>query len=167
MNGNTSHLTASFIQGAKEAGHSVEEVKVGFSTISGCHACEYCHSNGNKSCIIKDDMISIYPKIVEAEMLVLASPIYYFTLSGQLQNVLHRTYALGKLTNIKKTVLILSSGSKDVYDSAISQYKQVVKWWGSTDMGIFAIPGIQSTHAPINITEENLKELYEFKKSLR
>lgn len=53
--------------------------------IAGCKACEYCHTKEYGVCNIKDDMEEIYKALEEAEMIVIASPIYYFSLSGQLQ----------------------------------------------------------------------------------
>lgn len=57
-------------------------------------------------------------------MLVLASPIYYHSFSGQLQCVINRIYALDKPRYLKKAALILSSGSDDVYGGAIYEYKK-------------------------------------------
>ena len=61
--------------------------------IHGCLACEYCHTRGNGQCIQKDDMQYVYQELQDAEMIVIASPIYYHGLSGQLKCTIDRFYA--------------------------------------------------------------------------
>lgn len=164
-NGNTARLTAAFAKGAEEAGHSVQIIMVAAKNICGCTACEYCHTKEQGVCIQKDDMQDIYPAIQAADMLVLASPIYYYTMTGQLISALNRTYAFGRLTNIKKTALILCSGGPDMYDAAITQYKGVISWWGAKDEGIFTVQGIARNHSAENTPPESLERLYQFGKS--
>ena len=91
--------------------------------IAGCLACEYCHAQGGGKCIQQDDMQAVYPVLDAAEMLVLASPVYYHSFTGQLQCAINRIYALDKPKKLKKAALILSSGSDDVYGSAIYEYR--------------------------------------------
>ena len=106
-------------------------------------------------------MKAIYPEILSADMVVFASPIYYFTLSAQLQAVIHRTYAIDIPGNVKKTALILSSGDKYVYGPAIAQYYQsIVEYWGVENAGIFTANGKQ------NKSQKKRDELYRFGKSL-
>ncbi|MCH4184154.1 MAG: flavodoxin family protein [Eggerthellaceae bacterium] len=160
-NGNTVAMIASFEKGATEAGHTVTRIDVCEKQIAGCRGCEYCHTKGNGSCIQKDDMGQVIAELTSADMLVLASPIYYFGLTGQLQCAIHRTYALGKLTHIKRTALIMSSGAADVYDGAISEYHQAfTEWMNLEDMGIFTAYGSQ------NKSPRKLQELYNFGRSL-
>lgn len=111
-------------------------------------------------------MQAIYPEIMAADMLVLASPIYYYTITGQLLCAINRTYALGRLTHIKKTALILSSGAAGMYEAPVAQYKGVINWWGAEDAGIFTVPGLTRSHALENTPPESLEDLYQFGKSL-
>lgn len=120
LNGNTMHMVKAFKKGAEDAGHSVDIENVAHMNIHGCLACEYCRTKEKAVCVQKDDMQKLYQKILEADMLVFASPIYYFTLSAQLQSVIHRTYAIDVPKNILKTALIMSSGSAFVYGLAIA-----------------------------------------------
>ncbi|MBR4663373.1 MAG: flavodoxin family protein, partial [Lentisphaeria bacterium] len=87
---------------AEAAGHKVTLVNVTRKKIAGCLACEYCHGKGNGACIQKDDMQELYPFLTEAEVLVLASPIYYFTFSAQIQSAIQRFYAIWKPANVKR-----------------------------------------------------------------
>ena len=92
--GATSFMVNAFIEGASEAGNEVGSINVAHKKIGGCMACEYCHEKEKEVCCQKDDMQAIYPEILSADMIVFASPIYYFTLSAQLQSVIHRTYSI-------------------------------------------------------------------------
>ena len=161
LNGPTSDMAAAFAKGAEEAGHEVVSINVAHKNIRGCMACEYCRSKEKGVCVQKDDMQEIYPQILSADMVVFASPIYYFTLSAQLQAVIHRTYAIDIPKKVKKTALIMSSGSRFVYGPAITQYFQsIVEYWGVENAGIFTANGDQ------NRSEEKRQELYRFGRSL-
>ena len=92
---NTAAMINAFAEGAKEAGHEVEIFHVGKMNIGGCKGCEYCHTKGGGTCVQKDDMEKVYPALAEAELVVLASPVYYFGLTGQLQSAVSRFYAVG------------------------------------------------------------------------
>lgn len=161
LDGATSDMVKAFTQGAEEAGHDVVSINVTHKNIKGCMACEYCRNREKGVCVQKDDMQAIYPEILHADMVVFASPIYYFTLSAQLQAVIHRTYAIDIPKNVKKVALIMSSGSKFVYGAAITQYFQsIVEYWGVENAGIFTANGRQ------NKSKKKRLELYSFGKSL-
>ena len=161
-NGNTAAMVDAFVEGARENGHDITVVPVCQKKIAGCLACEYCHTKGEGSCVQKDDMQEVYPVLAEAEMIVLASPIYYHSLTGQLQCAINRIYALDKPKNLKKAALILSSGDDKVYDGAIYEYQNsFLNYLKLENMGIFTAHGKQ------NKTEEKLNELREFGRSLK
>ena len=121
--GNTAAMVQAFAEGARDAGHSVTVVEVCKKKIAGCLACEYCHTKGKGHCVQQDDMQQVYPLLEEAEMIVLASPIYYHGFTGQLQCAINRIYALDKPKHLKKAALIMSSGSDHVYCGAIYEYQ--------------------------------------------
>jgi len=161
LSGATSDMVGAFTRGAQEAGHEVVSVNVAHKNIRGCLACEYCREKEKGVCCQKDDMQEIYPEILSSDMVVFASPIYYFTLSAQLQAAIHRTYSIDIPKNVKKVALIMSSGSPFVYGPAIAQYYQsIVEYWGVENVGIFTANGKQ------NHSEEKRGELYRFGKSL-
>jgi len=96
---------------------------------------------GDGECSQKDDMSEIYVLLRDADMLVLASPIYYHNVSGQLKCVIDRFYALlypkapGRL---KKVAMFLASGDPDMYDGAKFSYDgDFLGYLGLEDMGIF------------------------------
>ncbi len=140
--GNTKAMISAFTEGAERAGHEVTDFDVCRMNIKGCLACEYCHTKAFRQCVQKDDMQKIYPVLDEAEMIVLASPIYYHGLSGQLQCTINRIYAQGYPKKLKKAMLLLSSGDHGVYDGAIFTYRNsFLEYLHLEDMGIFTAAG--------------------------
>lgn len=161
FNGNTAGMVAAFTEGAAEKGHQVSVVNVCRKKIAGCLACEYCHTKGNGRCIQQDDMQEVYPVLDEAEMIVLASPVYYHSFTGQLQCAINRIYALDKPKHLKKAALILSSGSDNVYGGAVYEYQNsFLDYLKLEDMGIFTAFDKQ------NQSEEKLEELRQFGRSV-
>ncbi len=159
--GNTAAMVKAFTDGAYEKGHKVTVMEICKKRIAGCLACEYCHTEGNGKCIQQDDMQEIYPVLEEAEMIVLASPIYYHSITGQLQCAINRIYALDKPKNLKKAALILSSGSDGVYEGAIYEYQNsFLEYLKLENMGIYTAFDKQ------NQSEEKLNELRAFGKGL-
>ena len=134
-NGNTVALVNAFKDGAESKGHEVNVINVAHKNIKGCMACNFCERN-NGQCVQKDDMQEIYPLIQDADMIVFASPIYYFIMSGQLESVIHRFYAINAPEKAKYSALLLSSYSPNVYTGAIAQYKDMIAYMGMSDKGI-------------------------------
>lgn len=92
-NGNTKILSEEFVRGAKEAGHKAEIVELRDKKFSDCLGCRACFNNGGK-CVQQDDMAEILDKLRGADVIVLASPMYYFTWTGLMKRFLDRTYPL-------------------------------------------------------------------------
>ena len=160
-NGNTAAMVSAFVTGAVASGHKVDVVNVCQKDIHGCLGCEYCHTKGNGSCIQNDDMQKVYPLLEQAEMIVLASPIYYHGFSGQLQCTLNRIYALDKPKNLRRAALFLSSEDRNVYEGAIYAYRNsFLGYLKLEDMGIYTAFGNQ------NKSEELLNKLNAFGRSL-
>lgn len=143
--GSTKKMADSFREGAEAVGHQVDIVDVCHQSIAGCLACEYCHTIGKGVCTQQDDMQEIYKLLKEADMLVIASPIYYHGISGQLKCVLDRFYAVAypaKPPRLKKIAMILSSGDADMYDGAMFSYQgDFLDYLGLEDMGVFTAYG--------------------------
>lgn len=164
LGGNTAAMVSAFVKGAEESGHHVAVISVCQKKIAGCLACEYCHkenSGHERQCVQKDDMQEVYPLLDEAEMIVLASPIYYHSFTGQLQCAINRIYALDKPKKLRKAALILSSGSDHVFCGAFYEYQSsFLNYLHLEDMGIFTAYDKQ------NGSPEKLEELYQFGKSI-
>ena len=161
-NGNTSAMVDALVAGAKENHHNISVVPICQKKIAGCIACEYCHTKGGGKCVQQDDMQEVYPLLESADMIVLASPVYYHSFTGQLQCAINRIYALDKPKNLKKAALILSSGSDHVYCGAIYEYQNsFLNYLKLEDMGIYTAFDKQNQSA------EKLEELRAFGASLQ
>lgn len=121
-NGKTNKLVKSFIKGA-EPNNAIIQFDLYDLDIKGCRGCESCRHNG--SCIQKDDMSQIYDAFNEADVIVFASPIYFWTITGPLKTVVDRLYAIltskGYSEFRKESVLIMTAGGAD--------YTQAQKWY--------------------------------------
>ena len=157
---NTQAMVEAFREGAESAGHEVEVYHVGQMKIAGCLGCEYCHTKGEGNCVQKDDLEKIIPAYKEADMIVFASPIYYFTMTAQMEAAIQRVYCIGKTLKAKKAALLLSSGSDGVYDAAIAQFKGYMGYAGIKAAGIITAYGDE------NKSEAKLGEIREFAKGL-
>ncbi|MBQ6731893.1 MAG: flavodoxin family protein [Paludibacteraceae bacterium] len=134
-NGNTAWMADEFKKAAESAGHDVTLVNVSKKKIAGCLACEYCHGKGNGACVQKDDMQELYPLMAETEALILASPIYYFTLNAQIQAPIQRMYCVNSPAKVKKMALLCSSYSPNVYDGATAEFRDICNYWGVENLG--------------------------------
>ena len=80
-------------------------------------------------------MQELYPLMAEAEALVLAGPIYYFTLSAQIQLPIQRMYCVNAPAKVKKMALLMSSYSPNVYDGAVAEFRDICNYWKVENMG--------------------------------
>lgn len=158
--GNTAAMADAFAKGAAEAGHELKILHVGQMNISGCLGCEYCHTKGNGTCIQKDDMDKVLPAYREADVIVFASPVYYFGASAQLTAAIQRVYCIGKPQKAKKAVLLLSSGSPDTGKSAEEMYRSMIRYMGIEDAGVCALSGADCQ------SKEKLAEIEAWAKTL-
>lgn len=163
--GNTKQMVEAFREGAVSSGNKVNVIDVCQKKIGGCLACEYCHTKGNGNCIQKDDMQEIYDLLKEAEMLVIASPIYYHGISGQLKCVIDRFYSAAypkKPNKLKKVAMILSSGDANMYDGALFSFRgDFLDYLGLENMGVL------TAHGTENGSQKKLEELKAFGSSLK
>lgn len=90
--GNSDLLCDAFMRGAIESGNTVEKIRVANKKIAPCSGCYYCSSH-NGECAHKDDMAEILQKMIDADVLVLASPVYFYSIDAQLKAVIDRTVA--------------------------------------------------------------------------
>ncbi len=155
-NGNTKKLVDAFIEGAEKAGNRTKLFNVAHMNIAGCLGCGKCKQTGE--CAQKDDMQKIYPEIENADMIVLASPIYFHSVTGQLQCAITRFYAKYP-ERVSKAAMILSSGSSNMYDPVEIQYERIMRYFKAENMGIKAFAG--------EVGEEALAGMKAFGESLK
>ena len=92
--GSSAALARAFAEGARSAGHNVTEFFLGGMDIQGCKACRGGRSDRDFPCVQHDGMDEIYPAVRGCDVLVLASPLYYWNLSGPLMTAINRLFAL-------------------------------------------------------------------------
>jgi multimeric flavodoxin WrbA len=87
--GNSDLLCDQFVNGASEAGHNAEKIFIKDNKINYCTGCGTC-LNGKKPCPQKDDMAGILGKMVAADVIVMATPVYFYTMCGQMKTFIDR-----------------------------------------------------------------------------
>lgn len=105
--GNSDILCDQFAKGATEAGNQVEKIRVADQKIAPCHACYYCRGHKGE-CVIKDDMAEVLQKMIDADVIVLASPVYFYSIDAQLKAVIDRTVARWLEVNNKEFYYIVT-----------------------------------------------------------
>ena len=110
-NSNSEALALSFAEGARAAGHEVEFVSLRGKTVSFCRGCFVCQEK--LRCVIRDDADEICQKALNADVLVFATPIYYYEMSGQLKTLLDRLNPLFPSDYAFTDVYLLSSAAED------------------------------------------------------
>ncbi len=140
-NGSTSHLIKAFTEGAGSAGNQVQEFYLQDMEIHGCLGCEGCSraKKGTENpCVQKDDMAEINKAFMKADVVVFASPVYFWTISGPLKTATDRLYA--ELRNLgyggfpRKSVLLMTAGGSD-YSQAVRWYETFERNLGWTNLG--------------------------------
>lgn len=106
--GNSDLLCTSFMKGAKENGNNVKIMRIAEMKIDFCSACYYCSSH-NGECVKKDDMLEIMNAIIESDILVFASPVYFYSIDAQLKTVIDRTVCRWTEVKDKEFYYILTS----------------------------------------------------------
>jgi multimeric flavodoxin WrbA len=140
-NGNSNTLAGQVEAGARAAGANVESLMLHHMNIRPCDACDVCQETG--VCIIKDDMQQVYPLLEKANAIVIAGPVYWFTISAQAKLCIDRWYALslseGKFHD-KRIGIVLTYGDTDLYTSgginAIHTFESMFRYIGAEITGM-------------------------------
>ena len=147
-NGNTSALVKAFREGAESAGHTVTEFWLGGMKINGCRGCCAGGKNPESPCVQKDDMEQIYPAYKEADVVVLASPLYYWTISGQLKCAFDRLFAVAECdpsyTNPHKESALLMAAEGNGFEETVYWYDRLMGHIGWKDWGKVLCGGVMA-----------------------
>lgn len=147
-NGNTSALVKAFRDGAESAGHTVTEFWLGGMKINGCRGCCAGGKNPESPCVQKDDMEQIYPAYKEADVVVLASPLYYWTISGQLKCAFDRLFAVAECdpnyTNPRKESALLMAAEGNGFEETVYWYDRLMGHIGWKDWGKVLCGGVMA-----------------------
>ena len=143
-NGNSSLLADKVAEGVQDAGGEVETYSLQTMDIRPCDACEACHEFKGGGCIIDDDMQKLYPRLLSADAVVLASPVYWFSVSAQMKLFIDRWYALespeGNPLSGKQFGIVLTYGDIDPYTSgainAIHMFRDIFHYMRAEIAGV-------------------------------
>ncbi len=163
--GTTAYLTEQFIKGAAEAGHEVCRFDAAFKNVHPCIGCDKCHRTG--SCAFQDDMNELNPHLIEADAVVLVSPIYYYDINAQLKTVIDRFYANDeKLHGNKKAVLMLTMAdtSMESAEGALASFKGMTNFLGWEIAG--TVVGMNCWTLDMLLNTDYPQQAYELGKSL-
>ena len=144
--GNTSELIKAFTEGAENAGHTVICFDLQKMNIHPCLGCCKGGKDNISPCVQKDDMDKIYPAYKKADIVVLASPLYYWTISGQLKCTFDRLFAVAEcnsdLANPKKECALLMAAEGKDFEETVYWYEHLIKHLGWTDKGKVLCGGV-------------------------
>ena len=146
--GNSDLLCDQFLKGAAEAGHETEKVRFDYLTIWPCKACDYCKTNVRCSQI--DDMAKIQYQMMKADVIVLATPVYFFSMAGQLKIMIDRCRP--KYTEMKNKqfyyILTSANPNPDAIDSTVAGLRGFLRCLpGAVEKGIIHGAGINAKGA--------------------
>lgn len=129
-NGSSNLLAGEFIRGAEEAGHTVRVVDAAHARIHPCTGCVRCGYEG--PCVQKDDMETIRPQILAADMLVFVTPLYYYGMSAQLKTLIDRFCAFNSSIQGRRmqAALIAAAWNSDswTFDALSAHYRTLVRY---------------------------------------
>lgn len=164
--GNSEIMADTFLNAATKAGHNVTKFRTATKNIKGCYACDNCWKKG-RACAVDDDFQQLQPLLESADVLVLASPLYWFNLSSHLKAAIDKFYAYsskGKSLNIKETALLMCGEDTEEksFKGAIETYKSIVDYMNWANKGIIIATGV-SAKGDIKKTNilDKVKELAE------
>ena len=139
-------LVEAFVRGA-ELHNEVEVVKVRERHIAPCLGCNRCFDDEAHRCCQRDDMMRVYDSLASADMLVIASPVYFYSLSAQLKAVIDRLHnPLRDTFSVRKLALLLvgASSKPDLFDSLLLQYRKCLDFFGLADAGCVLASGVKA-----------------------
>lgn len=135
--GSSNLLAESFVRGAKEVGHSVQIIDAAHVNIHPCTGCIHCGYEG--PCVQRDDIESVKSAILEADMLVFVTPLYYYGMSAQLKTLIDRFCSFNssiQSKHMKSALLAVAWNSADwTFDALEAHYHTLVRYLNLQDMG--------------------------------
>ena len=135
--GNTATLLSAFLKGLSESGeHEIREVSLQALDLHPCRNCDACRRMVDRHCVIDDDMQRLFPAFIEAQMVILASPIYWWSISAQLKLFIDRLYGLDaekhpQFFSGKKVVLVFTHYEEEPCSGAeisLAMFKEIADY---------------------------------------
>ena len=164
--GSTNVLCDEFINGAKESGNYVEKILVNNKNINYCLGCRACKLNKG-ICIHKDDMTEILYKIISSNIIVFASPVYFYSFNAQMKAIMDRTYAKLESIKDKEAYLIISGAAptKNYMNTIVESFEKYIDCFENIELrGI--IYGCGAIEKDFLKGKDVIKEAYDMGKSI-
>ena len=173
--GNTAQLVDAFTKGAEESGHQVDTISLLKNEVKGCLGCNVCRYG--KPCVQKDSFNDLVPKIKEADLLVFASPLYFWTISSRIKAFIERFYCIaeeepnppfGRYEKYpeKDCALLMTAADNFfwTFEQAVSYYQfALINYIGFHNKGTILAGGCGDTNGKPQIEKtDHLKTAYQF-----
>ena len=145
--GNSDLMADAFIKGARAAGHEVVKVKTDEKSVRGCKACLACYSKG-AACVFNDDFNEIAPHLESADVIAMATPVYWYTFPAQLKAVIDKMFALyvGKKPITAKECILMTCAEEDnleAFEGLTSSWAMIMKLLEWVEKGRLIVPGVK------------------------
>ncbi len=164
--GSTRMITDEFIRGAEEAGHTCEVIDVCHADIHPCIGCVACGYEG--PCVQKDDVEIIRKKLLQSDMVIFATPLYYYGMSAQMKTMVDRFCAFNSSLNnrhLKSALLTVAWNADDwTFDALEAHYKTLVRYINFDDKGM--VLGYGCGTPAMTRRSHHLREAYQLGRSL-
>ena len=160
-NSNSELLAKSFVEGAKEAGNEVEYISLKNKDIRFCIGCLACQKTGH--CVIKDDVADIMNSVLEANVVVWATPIYYYEMSGQMKTLIDRLNPMYSKDYKFRDVYLLATAAEEgdeVFEKVITGLNGWIDCFEKTTIKGTILAGGVSDSGAIS-GNDKLKEAYD------
>ena len=146
-NGTSNYMADEFIRGAEEAGHEVYRFDSAKKDVKHCLGCNAC-GMGTKPCIHKDDFVELREHLLNSDVIVFVTPMYYFGMSSTLKKVIDRFYSIDpqiKSGNKKGILISVQHGLAEAVKEPINaHYQAILSWLNMKNIGIINAIGIES-----------------------
>lgn len=143
--GNTDLLAQAFAEGAGKD-NTVEIVSVADYKVNPCIGCNSCFTREGNQCFQKDDMAEIYKKLKVADIMVIASPVYFYGISAELKAIVDRLHTpMRNGFQVKKLALLLVGAATlpELFDAIKLQYQLVLNFFHLEDAGMVLVRGVK------------------------
>lgn len=164
--GNTETLAKAFADGASRH-HDVELISVADYHVRPCLGCNRCYASEGHRCVQQDDMTAVYNKLMGADTVVIASPVYFYGISAQLKALIDRLHTpMRNEFRIKRLGLILVGAATlpDLFDPILLQYRMILRFFKLEDIGTVLVSGAKDKGDVLK--GDGIKRAYELGKML-
>ena len=165
--GNTAALLDSVISGLTQGGKVESElVFLHEKNIKPCNGCEACKKEGSKGCAIQDDMSDIYPLIRKADLIIFATPIYWWSVTAQMKLLIDRLYGMDFKCGTKKVALLMTYGGELPNSGPETTEKLFVEICDYLKIKAAGVMGVCTGSIPVSENKKALAGAYTFGREL-